>query len=58
MLRTGIAVAATTLILAGTAFAQQPAASPPPPPDVSKAEIKTTDLGRHFENSSAGAERR
>ncbi len=45
MLRTGIAVAATTLILAGTALAQQPTATPPAPPDFSKVEIKTTDLG-------------
>jgi cyclase len=46
MLRTGIATVATTLWLAGAAFAQQPAASPPPPPpDFSKVEIKTTDLG-------------
>jgi cyclase len=45
MLRTGIAVVATTLLLAGTAFAQQPAATPPPAPDFSKVEIKTTDLG-------------
>lgn len=45
MLRTGIATVATTLLLAGTAFAQQPAVTPPPPPDFSKVEIKTTDLG-------------
>ena len=45
MLRTGIAVVATTLWLSGTALAQQPAATPPPPPDFSKVEIKTTDLG-------------
>ncbi|THD54988.1 MAG: MBL fold metallo-hydrolase [Bradyrhizobium sp.] len=46
MLRTGIAVAATTLLLAGTALAQQPAAATPPaPPDFSKVEIRTTDLG-------------
>jgi glyoxylase-like metal-dependent hydrolase (beta-lactamase superfamily II) len=46
MLRTGIAVVATTLLLAGTAFAQQPTTTaPPPPPDFSKVEIKTTDLG-------------
>ena len=45
MLRTGIAVVATTLWLSGTAFAQQPAATPPPAPDFSKVEIKTTDLG-------------
>jgi cyclase len=45
MLRTGIAVIATTLVLAGTALAQQPPAAAPPPPDFSKVEIKTTDLG-------------
>jgi cyclase len=45
MLRNELAVVATTLLLAGTAFAQQPAATPPPPPDFSKVEIKTTDLG-------------
>ena len=45
MLRTGIAVAATTLILAGTAHAQQAAATPPAAPDFSKVEIRTTDLG-------------
>src|SRR5580692_2177710 len=47
MLRTGIAVVATTMLLAGTGVAQQqqqPAAAPPPP-DFSKVEIKTTDLG-------------
>src|SRR5580698_446742 len=47
MLRTGMAVVATTILLAGTALAQQPpaAAPPPSPPDFSKVEIKTTDLG-------------
>jgi cyclase len=45
MLRTGIAVIAATLLLAGTAIAQQPPAAAPPPPDFSKVEIKTTDLG-------------
>jgi cyclase len=45
MLRTGMAVVATTLLLAGTALAQQPPAAAPPPPDFSKVEIKTTDLG-------------
>jgi cyclase len=45
MLRTGMAVVATTLLLAGTAFAQQQPAAPPAPPDFSKVEIKTTDLG-------------
>ncbi|MEI9926199.1 MAG: MBL fold metallo-hydrolase [Bradyrhizobium sp.] len=44
MLRTGLAVVATTLMLAGAAIAQQPPAAPPPP-DFSKVEIKTTDLG-------------
>jgi cyclase len=45
MLRTAIATIATSLLLAGTAFAQTPATTPPPPPDFSKVEIKTTDLG-------------
>jgi cyclase len=45
MLRTGMAVVATTMLLAGTAIAQQPPAAAPPPPDFSKVEIKTTDLG-------------
>jgi cyclase len=45
MFRTGMAVAATTFVLTGLSFAQQPATSPPPPPDFSKVEIKTTDLG-------------
>jgi len=46
MLRSAIAVAATTLWLAGTGLAQQaPPATAPPPPDYSKVEIKTTDLG-------------
>src|SRR5947209_2293127 len=47
MIRTRLAVAATALLLAGSAHAQQqpPAAAPPPPPDFSKVEIKTTDLG-------------
>ncbi len=44
MLRTTIATIATTLLLAGTGFAQQQPA-PTPPPDFSKIEIKTTDLG-------------
>src|SRR5437588_703455 len=46
MIRTAIAVAATTMWLAGHALAQQqqpPAA--PPPVDFSKVEIKTTALG-------------
>jgi cyclase len=49
MIRTGLAVVATTLWLAGGALAQQkppaPAPAAPPPPDFSKVEIKTTDLG-------------
>src|SRR6201985_2152233 len=47
MLRTGIAVVATTMLLAGAGVAQQQqtAAAVPPPPDFSKVEIKTTDLG-------------
>jgi cyclase len=49
MIRTGLAVVATTLWLAGGALAQQqppaPAPASPPPPDFSKVEIKTTDLG-------------
>lgn len=47
MIRTRLAVAIATLLVAGTAHAQQqpPAAAPPPPPDFSKVEIKTTDLG-------------
>jgi cyclase len=45
MLRTGMAVVATTLLLAGTAIAQQQPAAAPPPPDFSKVEIKTSDLG-------------
>jgi cyclase len=45
MLRTGMTVVATTVWLAGTAFAQQPATTPPSPPDFSRVEIKTTDLG-------------
>ncbi len=46
MIRTAIAVAATTLWLAGNALAQQqPAPAAPPPIDFSKVEIKTTDLG-------------
>ena len=48
MLRTAIATIATGLLLAGTAFAQQPAATPAPPPDFSKVEIRTTDLGDHM----------
>ena len=46
MIRTAIAIAATTLWLAGNAVAQQqPAPAAPPPVDFSKVEIKTTDLG-------------
>jgi cyclase len=47
MIRTGLAVIATALLLTGPAMAQQPAAAPapPPPPDFSKVEIKTTSLG-------------
>jgi glyoxylase-like metal-dependent hydrolase (beta-lactamase superfamily II) len=60
MIRTGLAVVAATLFLAGGALAQQqqppaaapaPAATPapapaaPPPVDFSKVEIKTTNLG-------------
>src|SRR6266480_2375599 len=44
VIRTAIAVAATTAWLAGHAFAQQPPAAPPPI-DFSKVEIKTTELG-------------
>src|ERR1700729_252243 len=45
MFRTGIAVAAATMWLAGAAVAQQQPAAAPPPPDFSKVEIKPTDLG-------------
>lgn len=45
MLRTTMATLASTLLLAGPAFAQQPAPTPAPPPDFSKVEIRTTDLG-------------
>lgn len=46
MLRTAMSVVATTMLLAGTAIAQQaPAPAAPPPPDFSKVEMKTTDLG-------------
>ena len=47
MIRTAIAVAATTLWLAGNVLAQQqpPPAAAPPPVDFSSVEIKTTDLG-------------
>ena len=47
MIRMAIAVAATTVWLAGNALAQQPQQQPaaPPPIDFSKVEIKATDLG-------------
>ena len=46
MIRAGIVVAATALLLTGMAVAQQPSpAAAPPPVDFSKVEIKTTDLG-------------
>ena len=46
MIRAGLAVVVTALLLTGLAGAQQPpAAAAPPPPDFSKVEIKTTDLG-------------
>ena len=46
MIRTGLAVAATTALLMAGAFAQQLQPSPTPAaPDFSKVEIKTTDLG-------------
>ncbi len=45
MLRIAMSVAATTMWLAGTAFAQQSPPAALPPPDFSKVEIKTTDLG-------------
>src|SRR6186713_1185107 len=49
MIRIGHTAIALTLLLGGSALAQQPApAAPPaapPPVDVSKVEIKTTDLG-------------
>src|ERR1044072_3310300 len=49
MMRTGRTAIALTLLLAGSAFAQQqptaPPAAAPPPVDFSKVEIKTTDLG-------------
>src|SRR5581483_5749695 len=47
MIRTGLAVAATTALLIASALAQQPQPAPAPaaPPDFSKVEIKTTDLG-------------
>ena len=48
MIRTGRAAIAITLLLAGSALAQQQPHAPPaapPPVDFSKVEIKTTDLG-------------
>jgi cyclase len=45
MLRIGIAVVATTMLLNGAAVAQQQPSAAPSPPDFSKVEIKTTDLG-------------
>jgi len=47
MIRTGLAVVATTALFIAGALAQQPQPAPaaPPPPDFSKVEIKTTDLG-------------
>jgi glyoxylase-like metal-dependent hydrolase (beta-lactamase superfamily II) len=45
MIRAGLAVVATAVLLTGFAGAQQPPAAAPPPVDFSKVEIKTTDLG-------------
>ena len=48
MIRTGRTAVAITLLLAGSALAQQQSPAPsaaPPPVDFSKVEIKTTDLG-------------
>src|SRR5882672_2973044 len=47
MIRAGLVVVATTVLLAGSAIAQQSPAAPAtlPPVDYSKVEIKTTDLG-------------
>lgn len=48
MIRIGRTAIAITLLLAGSAFAQQQPPAPtaaPPPVDFSKVEIKTTDLG-------------
>jgi cyclase len=48
MHRSGMAVIAASMLLAGTAFAQQPPTpAAPPAPDFSKVEIKTTDLGNN-----------
>jgi len=45
MIRTGLAVVATAVLLTGFAAAQQAPPEAPPPVDFSKVEIKTTDLG-------------
>src|ERR1700712_2624776 len=45
MLRTGMSVVATTLLLTGAVLAQTQPPAAPPPPDFSKVEMKTTDLG-------------
>src|ERR1700692_3578439 len=45
MLRTGIAVVATTMLLAGGARAPRQPPATPPPPHFSKVESKPTDLG-------------
>jgi cyclase len=46
MIRSGLTVVATALLLTGIAVAQQPQPpTAPPPVDFSKVEIKTTDLG-------------
>ena len=45
MIRAGIVVAATALLLTGMAVAQQTPPAAAPPVDFSKVEIKTTDLG-------------
>ena len=45
MVRMGMIVVASTLLLGGASYAQQQPAAAPPPPDLSKVEIKTTDLG-------------
>jgi len=45
MIRTGLAVAATTALFVAGALAQQQLPTAPLPPDFSKVGIKTTDLG-------------
>jgi cyclase len=45
MIRAGLAVVATAVLLTGMAGAQQQAPPAAPPVDFSKVEIKTTDLG-------------